>query len=522
MTARVLVVDDLLPNVKLLEAKLNVEYYEVITARSGAEGIEKAKTENPDIILLDVMMPEMDGYETCRRLKADPTTKHIPVVMVTALSELKDRVKGLEAGADDFLTKPVNDVALFARIRSLVRLKTMLDELRLRNQTGEQFGLVDDSFEQQIHTIDTGKVLVVDDDVVQSRQFLEQLTRPSNTVELVDNPSETLTKASQGDYDLIIISTQLAETDGIRLCSQLRSQAGTRNTPILILLDEEERQLAVKGLDMGVNDYLVIPSDPNELVARVNTQIRRKHFQDALKDNYQKSVSMAVTDGLTGLYNRGYLEAHYANAFRQASEQRKPVSVMMTDIDHFKKINDTYGHQVGDDALKEVARRVLASVRNSDLVARYGGEEFLVVTSAPVHLLRDIGERIRATIAAEPIISTIDGKTHTVPVTTSIGIATIRPGDTPEGLLHRADECLYEAKEGGRNRLVSKDLPITPTGTLPGTPPQTFAPLAPVSPAPKTAQNTAPGSTVVPDQPLRIRPNIPLKPLPIKGKGPKA
>jgi two-component system, cell cycle response regulator len=130
MSARVLVVDDLLPNVKLLEAKLNSEYYDVLTARSGIEALEVVKNNPPDIILLDVMMPEMDGFETCRRLKADPTVSHIPVVMVTALSEVEDRVQGLKAGADDFLTKPINDLALFARIRSLVRLKIMTDELR--------------------------------------------------------------------------------------------------------------------------------------------------------------------------------------------------------------------------------------------------------------------------------------------------------------------------------------------------------------------------------------------------------
>ena len=122
MTARILVVDDSPVNVKLLEAKLTAEYYDVLPALSGREALALAEAESPDLILLDVMMPEMDGYETCRRLRANPRTRHVPVVMVTALTDVSDRVRGLEAGADDFLSKPLNDIALFARVRSLVRL----------------------------------------------------------------------------------------------------------------------------------------------------------------------------------------------------------------------------------------------------------------------------------------------------------------------------------------------------------------------------------------------------------------
>src|SRR5437773_8711794 len=140
MTARILVVDDVDLNVRLLAAKLSSEYLEVLSADNGPLALELAESELPDIILLDVMMPRMDGLEVCRRLKANPRTTDIPVVMVTALSDVADRLRGLEAGADDFLTKPVNDIALFARVRSLVRLKRMMDELRLRDEVCRQFG----------------------------------------------------------------------------------------------------------------------------------------------------------------------------------------------------------------------------------------------------------------------------------------------------------------------------------------------------------------------------------------------
>ena len=139
MTARVLVVDDVLHNVKLLEAKLRSEYFDVLTAMNGMDALEIIEAEKPDIVLLDVMMPGMDGFEVCRRVKANPAVAHIPIIMVTALDQPKDRVMGLEAGADDFLTKPIQDLPLFARVRSLVRLKVMMDQLRIRNSTDQAF-----------------------------------------------------------------------------------------------------------------------------------------------------------------------------------------------------------------------------------------------------------------------------------------------------------------------------------------------------------------------------------------------
>src|SRR5579863_10383370 len=161
MTARILVVDDVELNVKLLEAKLSTEYFEVISAYDGPTALSLADTELPDIILLDVMMPRMDGFEVCRRLKADPRTADIPVVMVTALSDVADRLRGLEAGADDFLTKPVSDIALFARVRSLVRMKRMLDELRLREDVCGRFGSQDDHLDHA-EAISGARILLVE------------------------------------------------------------------------------------------------------------------------------------------------------------------------------------------------------------------------------------------------------------------------------------------------------------------------------------------------------------------------
>src|ERR1700753_1824931 len=171
MSARILVVDDVDVNVKVLEAKLTSEYFNVLSANDGMTALKLAQVEHPDLILLDVMMPRMDGFETCKRLKADPRTSDIPGVMVTALSEIADRVRGLEAGADDFLTKPINDIALFARVKSLVRIKVPLDALRMRDQTGLQMGVLAEGQNTFTSDVSGSRILVIDDDVVQLKRL---------------------------------------------------------------------------------------------------------------------------------------------------------------------------------------------------------------------------------------------------------------------------------------------------------------------------------------------------------------
>lgn len=458
MTARVLVVDDVAANRKLLEAKLNSEYYEVLTACNGIEAIQVTKQESPDIILLDVMMPEMDGFEACRNLKHSQETSHIPIVMVTALSEVHDRVEGLESGADDFLTKPINDHALFARIRSLLRLKQVTDELRLRDQTNQEFGLnVDDASAQKVNL--TGShVVVVNDDEVEANNIKDKLQELGCNVDVITDPEVVLNNQIPGveNIDLVIVSTLLINMDGLRLCSHLRNTNETRTVPILILIEEDSTDLLVKGLDIGVNDYIISPLDSNELAARARTQISKKQFQDALKRNYQQSVSMALTDSLTKVYNRRYFDVHFQKLLERSLVDEKPLSLMILDIDHFKMVNDTHGHVVGDQVLQELPERLIQNVRATDMIARYGGEEFVIIMpDSPLAPATTIAERVRNAVANKAFtVTTDDGK---LDCTISIGIATAQPGDTLEMLTKRADEALYQSKEGGRNKVTTEE-----------------------------------------------------------------
>lgn len=453
MTGLVLVVDDVPANVKLLEAKLTNEYYDVITAKDGYECIEQTKAKKPDLILLDVMMPGIDGFEVCRQLKQDPDVSHIPVVMVTALSEPSDRVQGLEAGADDFITKPINDTALFARVRSLVRIKTLIDELRLRDKSGAQLGMSASDFSINFD-VSGSKLLLIDDDVVQSRRIVERVSAAGYEIKSFSDHKAALDVARSGqDLDLIIISTQLADIDGLRLATQIKAVEAVRHVPILMLVDEEEQHLMLKGLELGVNDYLLTPVDFNELFARVKTQIRRKKYQEALRSNYQESVSMAVIDGLTRLYNRHYLDTHLKNLVRQAGEQGRALSVMIMDMDHFKSVNDTYGHNVGDEVLKQLANIIVNTIRSADLAARYGGEEFVVLMpETDAMRAAEAAERLRRMVEVTPFA--VSHEVGQINKTVSIGYATMKASDTPETLLKRADVSLYDAKHGGRNRVM--------------------------------------------------------------------
>jgi len=454
VTARVLVVDDVAANVKLLEARLSAEYFDVVTAMSGTEALALCEKAECDIVLLDVMMPDMDGFEVCRRLKASPSTHHIPVIMVTALDHPSDRVRGLEAGADDFLTKPVSDVALVARVRSLARLKMMTDELRMRALTSRDIGINDPDTSAVGDAGRAGRILVVDDRV-SSYERLSAMLANEHTVDIETNPAEVLFHAAEGDYDMVIVSLALENYDALRLCSQLRSLERTRYLPILAVCEGEDNARMIRGLEIGVNDYLMRPIDRNELQARVRTQVRKKRYTERLRDNVQLSIEMAITDPLTGLYNRRYMESHLATQIEQAAARGKPLTVLVIDIDYFKAINDTHGHDAGDDVLREFATRIRKSIRGIDLACRYGGEEFVVVmpeTDMAVGTI--VAERLRRRIASEPF--SIQQGGGSIEVTISIGIATLDTADdNAASVLKRADQALYRAKRDGRNRVVA-------------------------------------------------------------------
>ena len=338
MTARILIVDDVPANTRLLQAKLVEEYYQVEIAQDGFEALRLAGSWQPDLILLDVMMPGMDGYQTCRRLKTDPQTTHIPVVMVTALGDPTERLHGLEVGADDFLTKPVDYDTLLARTRGLVRLKRLLDEWRVRSETATALGLSGDMRTE--FSVAGARVLVIDDWDLGALTVQDALARDGLVPTRARSESEALSLSDRISFDLIVLSLSIAGDDPLRLASRLRAERATQELPLLLIAEPEQNKRLLRGFDLGANDWVVRPVDDNELRVRARNQIRRKFYQDRLRADLGHALELALTDPLTGLYNQRYLMRHLGGLI--AAGQPSGLAALMIDIDHFKSVNDRW------------------------------------------------------------------------------------------------------------------------------------------------------------------------------------
>lgn len=452
MSARVLVVDDIPANVKLLEARLKAEYFEVLTAYSGLEALDICANERVDVVLLDVMMPGLDGFEVCRRLKQGAETQHIPVVMVTALDQPSDKVQGLESGADDFLTKPVDDIALITRVKNLARLKTLNDEMMMRAATGRQLGVTENAALERALSGEFGRVMIVDDHERSARKLQQNLKQYHDAV-VEGNMTAAFERLCSEPFDMVLVSLSLKEGDGLRLCSQLREREVTRHLPIIVLIDQGADARLLRGLDTGVNDYLLRPIEAHELLARARTQIKRKRHNDYLRDRLQQSAELAITDVITGLYNRRYLDSHLTMLIDDAHNGSRALSVMMVDIDDFNAVNESHGHRMGDTVLVEFAKRLRRNVRGVNLACRMSSENFLVVLpDMPLAKAGQVAERLRAQIAAEPFVC--PNGDH-IRLTSSVGISELKsPQDTAESILRTARAALNDANQRGRNRIA--------------------------------------------------------------------
>ncbi len=448
MTARILIVDDVPANTKLLQAKLVAEYYQVECAQDGFEALRLAHSWQPDLILLDVMMPGMDGYQTCRRLKSDNMTTHIPVVMVTALGDPTERLHGLEVGADDFLTKPLEYDTLLARVRGLVRLKRLLDEWRVRGETAQALGL--SSGPRQEFSVAGARALVVDDWDLGALKAQEALSREGIIPARARSEAEALAMSDSISFDLIVLSLSIAGDDPLRLASRLRAERATMEIPLLLVAEPEQHDRLLRGFDLGANDWVLRPVDENELRVRARNQIRRKFYQDRLRADLGHALELALTDPLTGLYNHRYLMRHLGGLL--AAGQPAGIVVMMIDIDHFKMVNDRWGHATGDQVLKQVAETLRSRTRVFDSLARYGGEEFVVVMAgASASDAVRAAERLRVSIQNMSFMPEADTAHR---LTVSVGVSrSTRPDITSEALLAAADRALYRAKHQGRNRI---------------------------------------------------------------------
>ncbi len=460
MTARVLIVDDTETIRLLIRARLANAYYHVIEAANGEEAIRLAATESPDLVLLDVMLPGIDGFEVCRRLKESPTTAHVPVVIVTALDDREDRVRGLEIGADDFLSKPFDELALLSRVASLTRMKMMVDELLLRGETAAQACITRETELVRAKLFPESRALIVSASSATAEQISSALAAEIGCqVEVANSTEHAAVLIGGRHFDAVLIDHDLDGADPLRLGSRVRSRPETRQSATLLVVEGNDSALAAKALEIGFNDYISAPIDLVELTARMRLQLRRKRYADRLRENMRNSVVEAQTDPLTGVYNRRYADAHLDAMIERCQRRASHLSVMLLDLDRFKRINDEHGHAAGDMVLSEFTRRLQCNVRSIDLVARVGGEEFMIVLpDTDAEKATEIAERIRVTTANPPFRISDTGDTRDI--TVSIGFAVLQPTESIFELVKRADRALYASKNAGRNCVTLADAAV--------------------------------------------------------------
>ncbi|QTA84270.1 Two component system response regulator, GGDEF domain-containing [Desulfonema magnum] len=448
--SRILIIDDDPRNVKLLMGKLP-DKYEIITAYNGEDGLEKTYKEFPDLILLDIMMPGMDGYEVTGRLKNNPDTRDIPIILITALDGTDDKIRGLNVGADEFLSKPIDTAELQARVQSLLRLKTYHEQLITRTQSQQAFMTPDRYDESEEKLDDFPMIVLIEDSALDAKLILACLDGLPYQIRTFGNGKDAVAFVQKEQADIVLLDLNLPDMDGFEFLDNLRKTEHNKNTQVVVITGSDDHESKLRSIELGTDDFLLKPVDREEIRARTNALIRKKAYLDQLNDRFETALNAAITDRLTMLYNHTYFKHFLEREIKRSHRQNHPLALIMIDVDNFKKYNDTRGHLAGDRVLQQTSRIVRDNIREIDLAARYGGEEFAIVL--PHIDMKDalaVAERVRKAIAAHAFPR--EAPFPPDKVTVSMGVA-FSPTDAAsvEELIKKADQQLYRAKDEGKN-----------------------------------------------------------------------
>ncbi|UWQ21161.1 diguanylate cyclase [Jannaschia sp. W003] len=479
MSGRILIVDDVATNRIVMKVKLAAARYDVVLASDGEEALRIARAGGVDVIIMDVLMPGVSGAEVCRRLRADPATAAVPVILITAVNDEASRLDGLEAGADEFLARPVDEVALLARVRSLLRSQEEEREFGERGGPwlGAEFGFdppaplamggtagggLAEAPEAFAHPCEDkvlairrtpGRIAVLCHDTDEAGDLVDALAPGFDGAPLAMDRDGALALHGDAVPDVFVVDADLGgRGEGLRLMSELRSRHATRRAACVIVLPCCDTERAATALDLGAADVAHRPVVPAELSMRLRTQIARKRRADRMRASLEEGLRMAVIDPLTGLYNRRYGLHHLDRVATRCRGPEGSAGVILLDIDHFKAVNDTYGHPRGDEVLAAVAGALREQLRAEDLLCRIGGEEFLaVLPDVSLEQAHGVAERLRRAVASTSVRL---GDGRRLAVTVSLGVTTVSgPGPAPERALERVDRALYAAKAEGRDRI---------------------------------------------------------------------
>lgn len=461
MYGRILIVDDVATNRIIYKVKMGDAFYQPLLAVDGKSCLSVAQTEHPDLILLDLNLPDISGIEVIKLLRADPLTSMIPVVVLTACKDIELQLAALSAGADDVMTKPVPDQVLLSRVRNLLRAH------------GEN-GLVSSTWGMPAHVVlgldeapatfeRSGTVAIVTPHKEQSlllKHEMQGLMRDKLVLMSRDEamaiaPSET--SETRGVPDVFLISADIDGTEGgLRLMSELKCRPATRHAVVCIITSGENIALPAVAYDLGADDVVSTQTSARELVLRIRILLRRKRKDDLMRATVEDGLRLAVIDPLTGIYNRRYALPRLVGIATQASQAETEFAVMVVDLDRFKSVNDRFGHAAGDAVLVEVARRLSENLRMSDLLARIGGEEFLVALPDTSFADAELVAARLCAVIGDTNVALPSGET--LKITASIGVAlgtgAQHHSEDVNVLIERADQALMHSKHAGRNQVT--------------------------------------------------------------------
>ncbi len=470
MAAHVLIVDSISANRILLKVKLAGAFSHVEQAASAGEALDLLHAEAPDLLVLGGDLVDMSALELCKLVKENPAFSQLPVLIANTEGNRTDRIEALRAGADDAFDTSVSTDALLARIRSIIRARSSYEELRLREQAEHIPGLCetmtgfDGPAQVLVASWNAGEGLMWN---AQLQGFVPYGLRHQPISQIMQDMSQFAAP------DAIVISLRTATPDeSLRLLAEVRARAATRQAAVLVVLDAEDDNARVNALDLGANDVLIDGFDPEEAALRLDAMIDRKRKTDRMRKRVEDGLTAAVTDPLTGLFNRRYAMPHLTKLAQRAQNHHGDLAVMLADLDHFKDVNDRYGHSAGDVVLAEIARRMRRCLSQADLIARMGGEEFMIVVPADnAAAAEEVAQRLCDAVRKEPVY--LRGRDIQIPVTVSIGVAMasdlIQANSTCQSkkhlrlaahdgiasaLLDRADQALYGAKAEGRDKVT--------------------------------------------------------------------
>lgn len=468
MSGRILIIDGIATRRIYLGVQLRDAHYDVQQCGTLGDALERVRAEPPELIIVALTAPDTPCLEFCKSLRADPVTAHAPIIVTAQDLSAERRLAVLQAGATEVLTRPTDERLLLARIRSALRARSSAEELGLREDTRRALGFAESGTE----FARAGNLAILAGDPALAERWKIAFGRLSNLqANLVDRDDVFLPETARtGAPDLFVISAIGPDREAaLRLVTELRSRATSRLSAIVMVVAAKDVACAAMALDLGVDDLVLETACADELRLRVAAQLTRKRLQDRQRADLKTGLEAAVTDPLTGLYNRRYALPHLDRMAERARTADRSYAVMVLDIDHFKRVNDRFGHGAGDRVLRVIAETLRQNLRAVDLLARIGGEEFLIA-------LPDCTET-EAMSAAERLCDLIQSRTVTigaadaeVRVTVSIGVAVGPPPPAAstsgtrqigavaqtdaQQMIERADGALYRSKTSGRNTVT--------------------------------------------------------------------